>query len=114
MHRWRSIAVAATLAAVVSVGACGGSSGSGSASPAPSTSGTNDAVAWADQVCGSVLKFTDAVKQQPTIDQSNPAAAIKSLIAYIGTAVDGLQQAIAGLNAAGTPRSAAETRWSPS
>jgi hypothetical protein len=73
----------------------------GSAALASNASTTTDPVAWTDQVCGSLLPFVGASTAQPQFNQSNPGAAVKAISDYLGTAVSAIDQALAGLNAAG-------------
>lgn len=73
----------------------------GSSALAPNTPTTADPVEWTDQVCGSLLPFVEASTTGPQFDQSNPGAALKALSDYLGKTVSAIDQALAGLDAAG-------------
>ena len=73
----------------------------GSSAPASHAPRTTDPVAWTDQVCGSLLPFVEASTNEPQFDQSNPGATLKVLSDYLGQTISAIDQALAGLDAAG-------------
>jgi hypothetical protein len=72
-----------------------------SSAPAPNAPMTTDPVAWTDQVCGSLLPFVEASTTEPQFDQNDPTASVKAISDYLGKSVSAIDQALAGLNAAG-------------
>ncbi len=58
-------------------------------------------VAWADSVCGAILRFTDAVTAPPKLDASTPADAVRGVTGFLGTASTGLQGSIESLGQVG-------------
>lgn len=63
--------------------------------------GNGDAVAWADQVCGGLLEFTEAATAQPDLNSSDPQALIDGLTAYLGSVETAVSGAISTLDEAG-------------
>ncbi len=109
MRSARTLLLAAVATTAVALTGCsatvtgspaptGGSSAVGSSAQAATT---DDPVAWADKVCGSLLPFVEASTTEPKIDQNNPAATVKALSDYLGKAVSSIDQSLAGLDAAG-------------
>ncbi len=78
----------------------GGSAAAGTGAAAGGAA-TSDPVAWTNNVCGSLLPFVKAASTEPQFDQSDPAAAVKALSAYLGGAVGSIDQGLTGLDAAG-------------
>jgi hypothetical protein len=74
---------------------------SGSSTAPTTTAATTDAVTWVDNVCGALLPFVTAASTEPKINPSDPAAAIRGLSTYLGTAVSTLDKALSGLRDAG-------------
>jgi hypothetical protein len=73
----------------------------GSSVLTPNAPMTTDPVAWTDQVCGSLLPLVGTSTTEPQFDQRNPGAAVKAISDYLGTVVSAIDQALAGLDAAG-------------
>jgi hypothetical protein len=102
-----TLLLAAIVAATVALTGCSATvSGAptptgGSSALAPNAPTTTDPVEWTDQVCGSLLPVVEASTTEPQFDQSNPGAALKALSNYLGTTVSAIDQALAGLDAAG-------------
>jgi hypothetical protein len=91
------------VAALVLSGGCTTTvQGAASANSAPVAQGSGDAVAWVDQICGSLLPFVRAAGSppQPT-EASNPAALVQSLSDYVTETEETAGSAITGMDAAG-------------
>lgn len=116
MHRTTSTAfVAFSLAAVLLGAACtstvsgtaaapagvSASSETTSAAATTSASATKDTVEWVNDVCGALLPFIEAASTQPDIDPSDPVATVEATSAFLGDVVASLDEAVAGLKAAG-------------
>lgn len=112
MRRLTTGLVALSLALVAAGcgdnGGDGGSSGSSGTSDKTTSSeaaggGSEDAVAWADEVCSSIKDDVAALTTQPDLDLSNAQAAKDGVLAYLGqleTSLDGMATAVSD---AGTP-----------
>ncbi len=103
----RRLLLAAVIAAAVALSGC---SATVTGSPAPTgavtgdggaVAATTDPVAWMDKVCGSLLPFTVTVSTAPSLDSKDPSAVARSLIDYLGKSETAIDQALAGLDAAG-------------
>jgi hypothetical protein len=69
---------------------------------APAAQGTGDAVAWFDQVCGSLLPYIQTTGSPPVPSEfSDPASLVQGLADYLGDAEDAAGSAISGLETAG-------------
>jgi hypothetical protein len=108
MHRTLRPALLGTVvAAALFTTGCAATTVTGTPAPAGAGSAAaavpaeSDPVAWVNGVCGSLLPFVKAAATEPTIDPSNPKAAIKGLSTYLGKAVSTLDTGLAGLKAAG-------------
>jgi hypothetical protein len=88
MRTRRFSSTVAALAALV--GGCGGSA-------APS----DVAVAWTNQVCGSLSGFTRAATPSPQIDRADPVAAVRELDRYLGATSEELQRSLTALDTVG-------------
>jgi hypothetical protein len=98
----RRTARALSIVAVLMLGtACGPGAVSPAPAPVPVTTTAVDPVTWADDVCKDLQPFLDAASLQPQIDPADPAASIKSLSSYLGTAVSTLDSVIDDLSAVG-------------
>ncbi len=95
------VAVAATMTLTGCSTTVTGAPAPVGSSPASDVPRTTDPVAWTDQVCGSLLPFVEASTNEPQFDQSNPGATLKVLSDYLGQTVSAIDQALAGLDAAG-------------
>jgi hypothetical protein len=94
------------LPAVVALALSGGCTttvpGAASADSAPAAQGTGDAVAWVDQICGSLLPFVRAAGSPPQpSDARDPAALVQNISDYLSEAEDAAGSAISGMAAAG-------------
>jgi hypothetical protein len=58
---------------------------------------------WADGYCGAVTHLVRALANLPTVDPSSPERASQTSSALLGSVVDGLDQAVAGLDALDSP-----------
>ncbi|TQM06431.1 hypothetical protein [Pseudonocardia kunmingensis] len=69
---------------------------------APAAQGSGDAVAWVDQVCGSLLPFvrTAATPPEPSA-APDPASLVEDITGYLGDAEDAAGSAVQGMDAAG-------------
>lgn len=83
--RTRRLLVAVGAAAVTLAPGCG--------SAAPSA----ESVAWMDEVCGSLLGFTEVADDTPAIDPADPVAAAHGLRTYLDAAGPALDRALADL-----------------
>jgi hypothetical protein len=99
------------VAAVAATVALSGCSATVTGSPAPTGASTNsgggavaattDPVAWTDKVCGSLLPLQKSFETPPSFNQNDPSAAVKALSDFLGKGVTAIDQAVAGLDAAG-------------
>jgi hypothetical protein len=91
------------LAALVLSGGCTTTvPGAASADSAAPAQGGGDAVAWVDQICGSLLPFVRAAGTPPQpAAASDPAALVRDLSGYLGATEEGAGEAISGMAAAG-------------
>lgn len=102
----RSIASALVLpaaAALVLAAGCTttvpGTASADSAAPAPAG---GDAVAWVDEVCGSLLPFVRATSSPPDPSQArDPAGLVRMISSYLRDGEDAARTAISGMEAAG-------------
>jgi hypothetical protein len=102
--------IVAVLLAFVATG-CGEDGGSGSntgtSDPATATSeetsGGGDAVAWADEVCGSLKEEVAALSTTPDIDPANLQATKDGLVTYLGTLESSFDGMASAVEDAGTP-----------
>lgn len=77
--------------------------GTPAADPAagPAQAAVGDPVAWADQVCGGLLGFTDAATRQPDLTSEDPQVLIDGLVTYLGSVETAVAGAITTLDQAG-------------
>jgi hypothetical protein len=69
---------------------------------APSAQGSGDAVAWVDQVCGSLLPFVRTAASPPEPSEApDPASLVEDITGYLGDAEDAAGSAVDGMAAAG-------------
>jgi hypothetical protein len=101
----RTFPFAAVAAAAVVLSGC---SATVTGSPAPTGAGggatvaaSSDPQAWMNNVCGSLLPFTQVVAATPKLDQNDPTAAAKSLSDYLGRSETAIDQSLSGLDAVG-------------
>jgi hypothetical protein len=92
----------AVAALVLSGGCTTAVPGTASADSAAAAQGTADAVAWVDQVCGSLLPFVRAAGTPPQPSEApNPATLVRNITDYLSETEDSAGQAISGMAAAG-------------
>jgi hypothetical protein len=102
----RSIASAlllpAAAALVLATGCTTTVPGTASADGAAPPQDGGDAVAWVDEVCGSLLPFVRAASSPPEPQQArDPASLVRSISDYLSEAEDAAGAAISGMDAAG-------------
>jgi hypothetical protein len=86
-------------AAPAGAGGASGSAGGGAASSAPA--GTDDPVAWVDQVCGALVPLVDATKTPPDFNSSDPDKLLEGLSKTFDSLSTGAGSALDGLNKVG-------------
>lgn len=108
----RSLPMAVTLAAALSVAACGGSSDSsggsatatisGSAATTSGSAAPSDAVAWLDKVCGEIVALSEAeTAPPPDLSNPDPAQALKAFDNFVARHIDLVEEKIRNLRNAG-------------
>lgn len=60
-----------------------------------------DVVAWTDRVCGALAGFTETATAQPTLDATDPQAAVTGLGTYLASTATAVDASISALEAAG-------------
>lgn len=73
----------------------------GIASSSSATPRSADPVAWVNKVCGSLLPFVEASSTRPTVDRSDPQAALKGASTFLGGVETSLDTALTRLKDAG-------------
>jgi hypothetical protein len=63
--------------------------------------GSDDAIAWTDQVCGALIGFTRAATEDPKVDPADPVAATQEVSRYLSVTADELQRSVSALDAVG-------------
>jgi hypothetical protein len=58
-----------------------------------------DPVTWADDVCGALGSFTDALLAQPVLDSGDPVAAVHGLRGYLDVTSAAVQESLGQLDA---------------
>lgn len=111
MHRTPRPALALTVALLLGGGLGAGCSTPIAGTPAPAAAAPaapgappaqeTDAVAWIDEVCGSLLPFIRSQSTPPALDAGDPAAVVEGLSDYLGAAEQSVDGAISGMAAAG-------------
>lgn len=92
----------AVAALVLSAGCTTTVPGAASAGSAAAAQGSGDAVAWVDQICGSLLPFVRAAASPPQPSEArDPATLVRQISDYLGEAEDTAGSAISGMEAAG-------------
>lgn len=75
----------------------------GSCSSGEEPSQHERAIAWADQVCGSIRAGGEALSSLPTIDPAKPAKSKRNVLGYLDTVSTALDDMANDLHDAGTP-----------
>jgi hypothetical protein len=92
----------AVVALVLSGGCTTTVPGAASANSAATAQGTGDAVAWVDQICGSLLPFVRAAGKPPEPSAApTPTALVRDISGYLSETEDSAGSAITGMAAAG-------------
>lgn len=65
--------------------------------------GGGDATAWANDLCGDIAPEVEELKEQPKIDQADPAAMKSSLTAFLDKVSAGIDTISGALDDAGEP-----------
>jgi predicted phage gp36 major capsid-like protein len=103
MPRITPAALLPAVAALVLSGGCTTTvPGTASADSAAAAQGTGDAVAWVDQICGSLLPFVRAAGTPPQPSEAkDPATLIRNISDYLTETEESAGSAITGMEAAG-------------
>jgi hypothetical protein len=70
---------ASTIPGTAAPAGAAGSAGDGGSAAPPAAAGTDDPVAWVDQVCGALIPLTEATKNPPQVTGNDPEKYIDSL-----------------------------------
>jgi len=92
----------AVAALVLSGGCTTAVSGAASADSAAAAQGTGEAVAWVDQICGSLLPYVRAAGSPPKPAEAPDAATlVQDISGYLSESEESAGSAITGMEAAG-------------
>jgi hypothetical protein len=90
--------VAVVASATLALAGCGPS---GEPAPPEPAQPTNEAVTWANSICGSLVPAVEALTSPPPVDLDNAAATRQAYIEYLEDAHQRAEQALQALDAAG-------------